>query len=263
MIRYILAIALVANLSTAFAQESLPGQLSSDQEAIAIQLAETTGLAIYRHDHAAAVATDAIRKIRADKRVKGWVTEEQQDQIVVTFIDKTPAALYRVVVSKDGAVSRVMTPESPAQLTAFESGAATARSTAMASKFQPCSENYNSVVLPASDPSGENWVVYLLPGTTKNNVVPIGGTYRIETGDSNIIGQRSFTRTCIALHTDPSVAGLMITHLLDPIPTEAHVFWSLWANKPMYVVTPPYGTIWNIEDGKIKLVERKAGQGGS
>ena len=50
----------------------------------------------------------------------------------------------------------------------------------------------------------------------------------------------------------------MITHLLDPIPTEAHVFWSLWARKPMYVATPPNGTIWVVDDGKIKLVERKS-----
>jgi hypothetical protein len=151
--------------------------------------------------------------------------------------------------------------ESPTKLTAYESGAASARSAATTSKFQRCAEKYNSVVLPAADASGTNWVVYLLPGTTRNDVVPIGGTYRVETNGADIVSQRGFTRTCIALQTDPRAVGLVITHLLDAVPTEAHVFWSLWAKKPMYVSTPPNGTVWVIEGSKIKLVERKAGKG--
>ena len=264
MLRYMLATALAASFSIASAEESLPTELPEEQEAAAIQLAEATGLAIYRHDHAAAVATDAALKLRAfkrDKRVNGWLTEEQQGQIVVTFIDQTPAALYRVTVSADGVPGQVTALDTPTQLTAYESGAATARSAALASGFQPCSKNYNSVVLPTADPSGNSWVVYLLPGTTKNNVVPIGGTYRVETNGSIVAGQRGFTRTCIALQTDPKAVGLMITHLLDPIPTEAHVFWSLWAKKPIYVATPPNGTVWAVDGNKIRLVERKATEG--
>jgi hypothetical protein len=88
-------------------------------------------------------------------------------------------------------------------------------------------------------------------------VVPIGGTYRLETSGSSVISQRGFTRSCIALQSDTSAVGLMITHLLDPVPTEAHVFWSLWASKPMYVATPD-GTLWIVEGGKIGLVERNA-----
>ena len=30
---------------------------------------------------------------------------------------------------------------------------------------------------------------------------------------------------------------MMITHILDPVPTEAHVHCSLWADTPMYVST--------------------------
>lgn len=263
MFRYVLALALASGLSATSAEESLPKQLPEDQEAAAIQLAEITGLTIYRHDHAAAVATDAALKLRAfkkDKRVRGWITEEQQDRVVVTFIDQTPAALYRVTVSKDGVAGPVTTLESPTRLTAYESGAAAARSAALTSNFQPCSEKYNSVVLPSTEQPGENWVVYLLPATTKNDVVPIGGTYRLETSGADVVGQRGFTRTCIALQTDPRAVGLMITHLLDPIPTEAHVFWSLWAKKPMYVATPPHGTIWMVDGNKIQLVQRKAAE---
>lgn len=263
MTRYILAIALVLGCLTAFAEDSVPKELSPDREATALRSAEATGLAIYRHDQAAAVATDAALELRAfkkDKRIKGWITEEQQGQIVVSFMDQTPSVLYRVAVS-NGVAGPVTTVETPAPLTAYESGAAVARAAALASKFQPCSKSYNSVVLPSGDASESKWSVFLIPGTTRSTVVPIGGTYRIEVSGSNVVSQRAFTRTCIALQTDPRTVGLMITHLLDATPTEAHVFWSMWAHKPMYVATPPNGTIWAIEGGKIKLVERE-GAGG-
>lgn len=261
MIRYIFAIALAFCSFTASADEPLLEELPPDQEAAALRAAETTGLAIYRHDQAATVATDAafkLRRFKKDKRINGWITEEQPDQIVVTFIDQTPAALYRVAVSKGGVASPVTALEAPVALTPYEAGAAAARAVALASKFQPCSENYNSVVLPSSNAS---WVVYLIPGTTKNSVAPIGGTYRIDVSGSNIVSQRGFTRTCIALQTGPRAVGLMITHLLDSIPTEAHVFWSLWAKKPIYVATPPNGTVWVVDGNKIELVERKAAEG--
>jgi len=182
MTRYFFAVALGVGCLTASADDSLPKELSADQDAALIRSAEITGLAIYRHDAAAAIVTDAALKIRAfkkDKRVKGWVTEQQQDQIVVTFIDKTPSALYRGAVSMEGVAGPITTLESPAPLTDYEEGAATARSAALAVTFEPCSRSYNAVVLPPDQKSG-NWVVYLLPETTDADVVPIGGTYRIE-----------------------------------------------------------------------------------
>ena len=263
MIRYILAVALVTSSFPALADEPLPKEPPPDHEASALRSAETTGLTIYRHDQAAAVATDAareLRKFKNDKRLRGWVTEEKQDQIVVTFIDQTPAALYRISVSKDGVAGPVTILEEPAPLTAYESGAAAARAAALASKFEPCSENYNPVVLPSTDSTESSWVVYLLPGTKKKNVVPIGGTYRMDVSGSNVISQRGFTRTCIALQTAPRAVGLMITHLLDPIPTEAHVFWSIWAQKPIYVATAKNKAIWIVDGNKISLVDQKTAE---
>ena len=96
--------------------------------------AEAVGLAIYKHDHAAAVATDALAGIgifKTDKRLRGWITESQGDAILVTFIggdpNQAPQALYRVSVSREGEVSgppqELKVPEA---LTVFESAAAAA-----------------------------------------------------------------------------------------------------------------------------------------
>lgn len=248
------------------AEEPLPQELPPDQETAALKAAETTGLIIYRHDHAAAVATDAaflLPQFKKDARVRGWITEEQPDRILVTFIDQSPAALYRVSVSRDGIAGPANALETPATLTPFEAGAANARAAAMASEFQSCSERYNTVVLPLprSDAPENSWVVYLIPGTKKANVVPLGGMYRLEINGSNVISMRGFTRSCISLQNDSEAVALMVSHLLDPIPTEAHVFWSTWAKKPLYISTPPNGTVWAVEGGEIRLVKRKAAEG--
>jgi hypothetical protein len=126
---------------------------------------------------------------------------------------------------------------------------------AVASDFQPCSERYNSVVLPQGSDL-DSWSVYLLPGTSKRNLIPIGGSYRVNvnlrTGVANV---RPFTKTCIQLEKDPKAVGLMISHLLDPVPTEVHVFWSIWAEQPFYVATAPAGRFWVVNGDRIKLIE--------
>jgi len=263
MHRHVLCAVLALGCFAASANDSLPKQLPPAEQADALRSAEATGLAIYRHDHAAWVATDAAikqRNLAQDARVRGWITEEHDGGIGVTFIDQTPAALYRVAVSKEGVAGDVTALASPAPLTAYEAGASTARAVAVASSFQRCAQRYNSVVLPsATSPSG--WVVYLIPGTNQSNVVPIGGTYRIEVKDAAIVSQRGFTKSCITLQAPANAVALTISHLLDARPTEAHVFWSLWIKKAMYVVTPPDGAVWAVEGGKIKLLPREAGKG--
>jgi hypothetical protein len=259
MIRFRFTLALTFVCLTVLAEEPLLKALPPAQEAAALQAAQVTGLAIYRHDHAAAVATDAVFKLdqfRKDERTRGWITEEQQDDITVTFIDQEPAALYRVTVNKDGVAGQVRVMDRPIALTSYEAGAAAARAAAVASPFQPCADKYNSVVLPSAD-GREKWAVYLIPGTIKKGIIPFGGAYRMGVSGKEVLSQRAFTRTCITLQANENAVGLMITHLLDPVPTEIHVFWSISTHQPIYVGTPPNGTVWAVEGGKIKLVERK------
>lgn len=116
-------------------------------------------------------------------------------------------------------------------------------------------------MLPTNNEGG-GWAAYLLPGTTQHGVVPIGGSYRLDldAAGERILKQRPFTRTCIALDSPRSdrsmkAVAMMVTHLLDPVPTEVHVFWSLWARQPMYVATSEGN--WLIEDGKTRLMSRR------
>jgi hypothetical protein len=73
--------------------------------AAALRQVESLGARMYRHDNAAAVATDAalaLPAFRQDRRVRGWVTEDIPTGVAVTFTNDTPAALYRVEISKAG-----------------------------------------------------------------------------------------------------------------------------------------------------------------
>jgi hypothetical protein len=242
----------------AAANDDLPQALPPDQEARTIAAAEATGRAIFEHDRAAAVATDvalAQRAFKRDRRVRGWLTEATEDGIAVTFIDQTPSAIYRVLVSPAGKPGPLLALEAPEPLSALEADAAAARAAALAAPMQPCSKHYNAVVLPSEAGAGSGWIVYLLPGTTRHDAVPIGGTYRIEVRGGAVVSQRAFTRSCIALNRGPKVGAMMITHLLDAVPTEAHVYWSLWADTPMYVSTPPADGLWAIESGAIRKIE--------
>ena len=249
----------------AHAQEDAPAALGDAQVAQAILDAEAKGRAIYLHDQAAAVATDAAMKLKAFRQdgkrgqLAGWITEQRDEGIVVTFLssESIPRARYRATVASDGRVTgEVEALEEPAALSSYELGAARARATAATAKFEPCSKTYNSVVL-RDDREGGGWIAYLLPGTTQHGVVPIGGSYRLDldaTGEK-VVGQRGFTRSCIVLENPRDAVAIMITHLMDPVPTEVHVFWSAWARKPMYVGTSQGS--WKIENGRIALMNRR------
>jgi hypothetical protein len=215
------------------------------------------GIEIYRHDRAAALASDAaleIRKFRRDDRVRGWITEAGEDTIDVTFVDENALALYRIRVPDKGRRAGKLDALEPAQpLAGYAARALAARNAALGSDIQPCSDRYNTVVLPGEG-SADTFDVYMLPGTQKQNVVPIGGSYRITVEGGQVTSQRGFTKSCIELDKSGNTAGLMITHLLDHTPTEVHVYWSLWAGLPIYVSTS--AGPWSVDKGRIEFVQR-------
>lgn len=230
----------------------------SGQEVQAAGLAGATGRAIFLHDRAAAVASDALGVLtggKRDGRVRGWITEDKQGSVVVTFYDAAPAALYRIEVDARGKLAASPAAlDSPQTLSAFEAGAVAARALASKASFERCAQNYNTVVLPAS--AGQGWTVYMLPAATRSSVIPLGGAVRVDTDGQRITAQRAFSRSCIALQADAKAVAMMTTHLLDPLPTETHVFWSLWSRRPIYVSMPHEGTLWEVNSDQLTLISR-------
>lgn len=248
----------------AFAERVETVEPLSDSERVTIQAAESLGEQAFRHDRAAWHATDALRKLRTfrrDRRVQGWITQAGDAGITVTFVgggEGEPLALYRATILESGTLlGEPVVLKSPQPLDEYEGSAARARALALGLPFEACGKNYNTIVLP-NDAGGSKWIVYLFPGTTKNDVVPLGGSFRVDVDLSNDTSTlRAYTRSCIELQNDPRAVGLMVTHLMDPVPTEVHVFWNLWANKVLYVGTSQGGALWVLEGGRIRLVQRR------
>jgi hypothetical protein len=181
------------------------------------------------------------------------------------FIDRTrnydenkDVAIHRLTRLRRGtrAASAPQELKTPQALTEFESRAAAAR-------LQPCTEHYNTVVLPADSSASPNWVVYLIPGTQDALRIPLGGAHRLalDATAQHLVNERGFTRSCLVLGDPEGDAKqrpvmLATTHFMDPVPTEIHVFWNLWTGIPLDILTPPNGTIWNISKGQISLVKR-------
>lgn len=217
--------------------------------------AEASGRTIYTHYRAieaVRAAMDADQAMREDDRVAGEITLGYGGQIHVTVLDGASAPLYRAAVSTDGVLNTpVEALAAPAELSPNERAAAQARRTALAFDSPRCGEAYDTVVLPSSVEA--QWVVFLIPRPLQG-LVRLGGSNRVETEGDVVTAWRPYTRSCIDLNPTPDSVGMIVTHLLDPTPTEIHVFWSLWKEKPFYVSTAKNG-LWKIEDGRISAVE--------
>ena len=249
----------------AVADADPPAQLDPAAEAAAIAHAEATGRQLFRHDRAAWVATDAARSLPGfgqNSSLRGWITVDRPSGgIDVVFFGEHDggglAAFYRVAVSKSGKVrGKPLTVDPPEPLQGLELSAAKARMLVGKAQFAPCGDSYNTVVVPV-DGSPDRWSAYLMPGTSKPGVVPVGGTFRVDIDlSTNEVKTRPYTKTCLELPNDPRAVGLVVSHLLDPVPTEVHVFWSMWADKTLYVVIPAQGATWAVKGPSVRLVER-------
>lgn len=97
-------------------------------------------------------------------------------------------------------------------------------------------------------------------------MVPFGGTHRIETDaeGSPVRAARSYTKSCIAFPRErvpegAEPAGTFLTHLLDPIPAEAHVLLDYATGRPALLSTVSNHRVWKIERGRITLADKSAG----
>ena len=118
----------------------------------------------------------------------------------------------------------------------------------------------NTVVLPPSRPGGPTLVYFLEPQPSLD-VFEFGGHYVVEVSTDRKTGvPRAFTNSCIELTPrakDGKADALVVTHLLDPVPTEIHVFSSLAAGLPVYVITSQNSRTWAVEGPRIRLVDPK------
>ena len=126
---------------------------------------------------------------------------------------------------------------------------------AVARGYKPCTPlPFNSVVLP---PQKDGLIaVYLLSAQKETATFPMGGHYRVLVDrDGRVVASRPYTLGCLAM-TAPKLppgatpVGFVVNHLLDPVPTEIHVFASYSLHMPVFVATPDK-RVWRVKGSEI------------
>ncbi|MBD3730050.1 MAG: hypothetical protein IE933_10120 [Sphingomonadales bacterium] len=231
----------------------------TEGEAADVQAALDRGLDLYNYDQAAWHTTDAMIEDVPDPAgagIRGWVVVPVEQGWQVTYWKPDGdgfAGVYSAVWDGKKVVDRQLLSGNAARLDEAQIALVRAGRVPDLSGLQRCTDKpFNSVIMPSGKPDGSIYVYYLTPQTTLD-AIPLGGHYRFEVLDGQVVGQRGFTKSCIALALRPQTKdaakpeALVISHLLDPVPTEVHVFSMLVAHLPLYVVTSQNKTLWSIE----------------
>lgn len=212
---------------------------------------------MYAYDQAAWHGTDdMIARLKAAgsyerlaPTVGGWVVEGPADAPVITFFDKgerEPHAIYRATITSGGSrvanaalvgddQDREVTPDQLALIKALRS----ARAQAVNQKIGLCNDRMpNTIVLPPGK-AGNPTLVYFLTPQTEMNQYPLGGHWRIEVRHGSVGKPRPFTKSCIALGSgaEKNESMVLLSHSLDPTPTEIHVFTMLTSGTAVQVLT--------------------------
>jgi hypothetical protein len=259
---------LVAALLGAFLGVA-PAAAQSAQERAQLGRIFERGRLIFALDRAAWVATDDLMARVPDPAaagMRGYIAERDGSGLAVIFYGgprEAPVAFYRARVENNRVVSSQVYPE-PARpsLTPVQRRMSAVRAMAGNLGLSSCEGTFNTVIIPPEAPDAPI-DMYLLTPQLRRDEWPAGGHYRVTFDpDGRVAGSRAFTNSCINLSGAPGVAGLVMTHLLDPLPTEIHVFTALTSGLPLFVGTVETRRTWEVDRDGIRLVENLPQRGG-
>lgn len=263
---------LLSSLSSvaANAQDASPPHqgLTQDQQD-RLQFIQERGIELLERDDAAWVATD---QMLADfdnnpqsANISGWVTSKLEDGTYrVTFVasdeDKLTAAHISIVKGRE-ILSTEVYPAAAYRPDLSDNEISMFRARKIAFKAiedeQRCTRQLNTAVIETPD----GFDVYVLAPESENNTVSIGRHYRVPVSRDGKAGPfEKFSNSCLMLDTKTSdgnsLVGLSVTHLLDDIPAETHVFKSLRHQTPIYVMTTQNRLLWSVEGANIQLIQQ-------
>ncbi|MEA3009689.1 MAG: hypothetical protein QOJ91_1381 [Sphingomonadales bacterium] len=260
----------LTGLSTACAPAAAKPKLTP-AEASATRLAFERGRLIYAYDRAAWQGSDDLVAKLPDytAKVGGWIVDGPADAPTLVFYDQDEAAPHAVYIAsfKGGRIqsSRVLGSSDDRSLGAGRKSMIAARTAAVArleaaSPVRCKEQPFNTVVLPPEKPGAQTLVYFLTP-QSDSKAIPMGGHYRVEVAaDGSAAKPKSLTETCLEMPFADSKGGrpaaLTVSDLLDPVPTEVHVFSALAAGLPVRVMTRNE-RVWAVDGTGIKPVAGK------
>jgi hypothetical protein len=258
---------LLALLALLLAALAVPAAAQTPDEQRQLDWVQHRGRLLYEIDRAAWVTTDDLRARVPDlgaAGVRGWVVERDGTAYLVSFYageGDARAVLYRGRVENNRVVAGEVLPAgSRPLLTPAQRRLADARGIVARMGRTPCTASrFNVAIIPPETPDGPI-DIYALTAQTENGVYPFGGHFRATVAPSGeILAQRAFTNSCLNLGPQGggrgTPAALAVTHLLDPTPTEIHVFLSIWIGLPVFVGIGNPPRVWEVAGDRIRLVQ--------
>jgi hypothetical protein len=244
----------------------LPAAAQTPEERTRLDWAAARGRLIFELDRAAWVGTDdMIARIpnASSSGMRGYIVERDGSGFAVTFFggpEDRPVAFYRGRVENRQVVAREIFPaDARPALTPIQRRLAAVRQLATTLDRRPCgTTSFNTAIIPPETPEGPV-DLYLLTPQVRARQYPLGGHFRFTiAADGSILSSRDFTRSCIDLGEEDArqnedLVAMFITHLLDPIPTEIHVFTSLTAHAALGVGTQNPDRVWWVTGDQIVL----------
>jgi hypothetical protein len=253
-----IAVAIVIAMTAASAAVAKP-----NEKALVAQ-AEARGQLIYDYDQAAWHSTDVMLEELPKARmaeIKGWLVEPDGEALRVLYYgyegDK-PYAVYVASVRNNRVVSSsTMAPDAKRDLSPPQARMALARKVAMTAPVSPCTRAaFNTVIVPPVSETAPV-EVYLLSAQTVENQYPFGGHFLVTVGaDGKVVSTRPFMKSCMNQSLPPNAVAAMVSHLLDPTPTEIHAWLARWMGKSVYVMVTDPQQLWEVTAKGIVKVSK-------
>lgn len=179
--------------------------------------------------------------------ISGWIAVPEGNAVTVIFYAAAangapPRSVYRVSIVGGRVTGRqtFLTGNQP-PLGPHEARMAAARAATDAIDHHPCGgDDFNVFVVPPAAPNAPIDVYQLSPQSQRGHF-PLGGHFKSTIApDGHVVASTVLAATCGDLAVPEAAAGqaahpLTITDEADPLPTELHVFLSIWTNRPLVV----------------------------
>ncbi|MFN3943984.1 MAG: hypothetical protein ACK4K7_03520 [Allosphingosinicella sp.] len=242
-----------------------PAHAQTAEERAQLDRVLERGRLLFALDRAAWVGTDDMVERIADPRgagIRGYLALPGRDGFEVIFhggSDQRRVQVYRGVVAASGVVKREVFPaDARPPLAPVHRRMAEAVEAAARAGHRPCGNRpFNPLVIPPRGESDPIEVYLMTPQVDAR--LPAGGHFRVTVApDGTVASSRPFTNSCLLLEDPAGAVGLIVSHLLDPVPTEIHVFTAMAAGVPLYVATRDPARSWEVSGNSIRLVEAPA-----
>ena len=242
-------------------------------ELTAASAAEARGAEMYAYDQAAWHSTDQMQDdmqragltydSMRELGLAGFIVEPASDGLLLaTYYGKKDGKTFAVArywmagskVKRGGLVKlgedAALSPLALQLIDRREKAVAVA----IADEVSMCTKGHpNTLVLP---PRVDGSIpVYFMSAAVENGTFPAGGHYLyVFDAAGKLASKRPFSKSCVLIDwrdQPPKAEGAGLSHLLDPQPTEIHVFVSLNMPGKLFVITTSNNDLWLIDHGHI------------